>query len=72
MELILILHILMAVACYCNFLQLFAITCNAVLSPVHLSVCGKSQEHSTPAFVIFGHSHPVSVEGDDDGDDGNT
>lgn len=43
-----------------------AITCNAVLSPVHLSVCGKSQEHSTPAFVIFGHSQTASDE--DDGD----
>ena len=40
------------------------ITCSAVLSPVHLSVCGKSQEHSTPAFVIFGHSQTVSGEGE--------
>lgn len=44
------------------------ITSNAVLSPVHLSVCGKSQEHSTPAFMIFGHSHTVSEEDDGDGD----
>lgn len=45
------------------------ITCSAVLSPAHLSVCGKSQEHSTPAFVIFGHSHTVSEKDDGDGDD---
>lgn len=43
------------------------LTSSAVLSPVHLSVCGKSQEHSTPAFVIFGHSHAVSEEDDGDG-----
>lgn len=45
--------------------QWVKITCSAVLSPVHLNVCGKSQEHSTPAFVIFGHSQTVSDEGED-------
>lgn len=46
-----------------------AITCSAVLSPVHLSVCGKSQEHSTPVFVIFGHSHTVLEDDGKNGDD---
>lgn len=35
---------------------------------MHLSVCGKSQEHSTPAFVIFGHSQGASDGEEDDGD----
>lgn len=44
-----------------------AITCNAVLSPAHLSVCGKSQEHSTPGLVMFGHSQAASKKVDGDG-----
>lgn len=31
-------------------------------------MCGKSQEHSTPGFVIFGHSQNA-ISGEDDDDD---